>query len=95
MVANTENKGAFIFVLPAGESGAAIPEGFILDVIGPDQRDTKGNNWKHVRYGTISKAGSRRNIRFLWSSGRYGYFEAYTAIFANRRLRATQLLRRP
>ncbi len=50
MVANTENKGANVFVLPAGERRFAIPEGFVLDVIGPDQRDTKGNNWKHIRY---------------------------------------------
>lgn len=49
-VANTENKGAFVYVLPAGERRFAIPEGFVLDVIGPDQRDTKGNNWKHIRY---------------------------------------------
>jgi len=49
-VANTDNKGANVFVLPAGERRFAIPEGFVLDVIGPDQRDTKGNNWKHIRY---------------------------------------------
>jgi hypothetical protein len=49
-VANTENKGAWVFVLPAGERRFAIPEGFVLDVIGPDQRDAKGNNWKHIRY---------------------------------------------
>ncbi len=50
MVANTENKGANVFVLPAGERRFAIPEGFILEVIGPDERDTKGRNWKHIRY---------------------------------------------
>ncbi len=49
-VANTENKGANVYVLPAGERRFAIPEGFVLDVIGPDQRDSKGNNWKHIRY---------------------------------------------
>jgi hypothetical protein len=49
-VANTENKGAFVYVTPAGERRFAIPEGFVLDVIGPDQRDSKGNNWKHIRY---------------------------------------------
>ncbi len=53
MVVNTENKGAYLFVLPAGERRIAVPEGFILEVIGPDERDTKGNNWKHVRYGTF------------------------------------------
>ena len=50
MVANTENKGAFLYVTPAGERRIAVPEGFILEVIGPDERDTKGNNWKHIRY---------------------------------------------
>lgn len=50
MVANTDNKGANVFVLPAGERRFAIPEGFILDVIGPDQRDTQGRNWKHIQY---------------------------------------------
>lgn len=50
MVVNTENKGAYLYVLPAGERRFAIPEGFILDVIGPDQRDTQGRNWKHVQY---------------------------------------------
>jgi hypothetical protein len=50
MVANTENKGAFVYVLPAGERRFAIPEGFVLEVIGPDERDTKGQNWKHIRY---------------------------------------------
>lgn len=50
MVANTENKGAWVFVLPAGERRFAIPEGFVLEVIGPDERDTKGQNWKHIRY---------------------------------------------
>ncbi len=49
-VANTENKGAYVYVLPAGERRFAIPEGFVLDVIGPDQRDAKGNNWKNIRY---------------------------------------------
>lgn len=49
-VANTENKGANVYVLPAGERRFAIPEGFILEVIGDDQRDTKGQNWKHIRY---------------------------------------------
>jgi len=49
-VANTDNKGANVFVLPAGERRFAIPEGFVLEVIGPDQRDSKGNNWKHIRY---------------------------------------------
>ncbi|HEY8600528.1 MAG TPA: hypothetical protein VIL85_18980 [Thermomicrobiales bacterium] len=50
MVANTDNKGAFVYVLPAGERRFAIPEGFVLEVIGPDERDTKGQNWKHIRY---------------------------------------------
>jgi len=50
MVANTENKGAWVYVLPAGERRFAIPEGFVLEVIGSDQRDTKGHNWKHIRY---------------------------------------------
>lgn len=49
-IANTDNKGAFLYVLPAGEKRIAVPEGFILEVIGPDERDTKGNNWKHIRY---------------------------------------------
>lgn len=49
-VANTDNKGAFVYVLPAGERRFAIPEGFVLEVIGPDERDTKGQNWKHIRY---------------------------------------------
>jgi len=48
-VANTD-VGAYVFVTPAGERRFAIPEGFVLDVIGPDQRDSKGNNWKHIRY---------------------------------------------
>lgn len=50
MVANTDNKGAYVYVLPAGERRFAIPEGFVLEVIGPDERDTKGQNWKHIRY---------------------------------------------
>jgi hypothetical protein len=50
MVANTENKGAFLYATPAGERRIAVPEGFILEVIGPDERDTKGQNWKHIRY---------------------------------------------
>ena len=50
MIANTDNKGAWLYVLPAGERRIAVPEGFILDVIGADERDTKGQNWKHIRY---------------------------------------------
>lgn len=50
MVVNTENQGARLYATPAGERRIAVPEGFILEVIGPDARDTKGNNWKHIRY---------------------------------------------
>jgi hypothetical protein len=51
MIVNTENQGAWVYGTPAGERHFAIPEGFIVDVIGPDERDTKGNNWKHISYG--------------------------------------------
>lgn len=50
MIVNTDNLGAYLYATPAGERRIAVPEGFILDVIGPDERDTKGNNWKHIRY---------------------------------------------
>lgn len=50
MIVNTDNQGARLYVTPAGERRIAVPEGFILEVIGPDERDTKGQNWKHVRY---------------------------------------------
>lgn len=48
-VANTDNKGAFLFATPNGEKRFAISEGTLLVDVGPDQKDTAGRDWKHVR----------------------------------------------
>lgn len=48
-VANTDNKGAYLFATPNGERRFAISEGTLLIDVGPDQKDTAGRDWKHVR----------------------------------------------
>lgn len=48
-VANTDNKGAYLFATPNGERRFAISEGTLLVDVGPDQKDTAGRDWKHVR----------------------------------------------
>lgn len=54
IVANTNNEGAILFKTPAGErSRYAVSEGTELEDIGPDEQDTRGRTWKHVRYGNF------------------------------------------
>lgn len=48
-VANTDNKGAYLFATPNGERRFAISDGTLLIDVGPDQKDTTGRDWKHVR----------------------------------------------
>jgi hypothetical protein len=51
-IANTDNEGAFMFATPAGEKmDVAIPEGTRVDDIGPDEQDSYGVTWKHIRFG--------------------------------------------
>lgn len=51
-IANTDNEGAFMFATPAGEKmDVAIPEGTLVDDIGPDEQDPYGVTWKHIRFG--------------------------------------------
>ncbi|MGN6810671.1 MAG: hypothetical protein ACTHMP_07335 [Thermomicrobiales bacterium] len=51
-IANTDNEAAFMFATPAGEKmDVAIPEGTLVDDIGPDEQDPYGVTWKHVRFG--------------------------------------------
>lgn len=63
-IANTELQGAFLYATPAGErTKLAIPEGILVEIAGPDQRDTQGRNWKHV----------------YWANDAYWLLEEYTA----------------
>ena len=63
MIANTDNKGAALYATPKGERKTlAIPEGIIVDVVGPDERDSTGANWKHI----------------AWADGDYWIPEEYT-----------------
>lgn len=51
-IANTELQGAWLYATPAGErTKVAIPEGTLVEIAGPDERDTQGRNWKHVKWG--------------------------------------------
>lgn len=51
-IVNTELQGAWLFATPAGENTrVGIPEGTVVEIVGPDERDTKGRNWKHIRWG--------------------------------------------
>ncbi len=62
-IANTELQGAFLYATPAGErTKEAIPEGIVVETAGPDERDTQGRNWKHVK----------------WGNGTYWLLEEYT-----------------
>jgi hypothetical protein len=50
-IANTELQGAFLYATPAGErTTLAVPEGTLVEVAGPDQRDTQGRNWKQIHW---------------------------------------------
>ncbi len=53
IVVNTDNLGANLYITPAGEKRLAVSEGSILEVIGPDERDTKGQNWKHIQWNNF------------------------------------------
>lgn len=62
-VANTELQGASLYATPAGEkTKEAVSEGTVLETAGPDERDTQGRNWKHVK----------------WGNGTYWLLEEYT-----------------
>jgi hypothetical protein len=50
IVANTDGEGAFLYATPNGErTQVALPEGTELEDIGPDEQDSLGRTWKHVR----------------------------------------------
>ena len=54
-IANTELQGAFLYATPAGErTTLAVPEGTLVEVVGPDERDTQGRNWKHIAWANSS-----------------------------------------
>lgn len=62
-IANTELQGAFLYATPAGErTTLAVPEGTLVEVAGPDERDTQGRNWKQIH----------------WGNGTYWLLEEYT-----------------
>jgi hypothetical protein len=62
-IANTELQGAFLYATPAGErTTLAVPEGTLVEVAGPDQRDTQGRNWKQI----------------YWANDVYWILEEYT-----------------
>ena len=50
IVANTDGEGAYLYATPNGErTQVAVPEGTELEDIGPDEQDSLGRTWKHVR----------------------------------------------
>lgn len=48
-VAHTDNQGAYLFATPNGERRFAISDGTPMLDIGPDEKDSLGRTWKHVR----------------------------------------------
>jgi hypothetical protein len=62
-IANTDLQGAFLYATPAGErTTLAVPEGTLVEVAGPDERDTQGRNWKQI----------------YWANDVYWILEEYT-----------------
>lgn len=62
-IANTELQGAWLYATPAGErTKLAVPEGTLVEIAGPDERDTQGRNWKQI----------------YWSNDVYWLLEEYT-----------------
>jgi hypothetical protein len=50
-IANTELQGAWLYATPAGErTTLAVPEGTLVEIAGPDERDTQGRNWKQIHW---------------------------------------------
>jgi hypothetical protein len=62
-IANTELQGAWLYATPAGErTTLAVPEGTLVEIAGPDERDTQGRNWKQI----------------YWANDVYWLLEEYT-----------------
>ncbi|MFN8537941.1 MAG: hypothetical protein U0232_10765 [Thermomicrobiales bacterium] len=62
-IANTELQGAFLYATPAGErTTLAVPEGTLVEVAGPDERDTQGATGSRSTGGTAS-TGCWRSTR--------------------------------